>query len=122
MEFVVHVASPHILKPIDPLSALVDPAVKGTQYVLEMCQATASVKKLVLTSCMCAVSDSFDALDRSRSGGRTEYDERDWNTASSINRNSYAYRCTPTHTALTQRTAPNASVVHLLFSLFTHML
>jgi nucleoside-diphosphate-sugar epimerase len=83
VEFVFHVASPHILKPEDPENTLILPAVGGTQNILEMCQRTESVKKLIFTSCMCAVSDDFD--------NNREYDESDWNTMSSLTRNSYAY-------------------------------
>lgn len=83
VEYVFHVASPHILKPEDPESTLIAPAVGGTQTILEMCQRTESVKKLIFTSCMSAVSDDFD--------NNREYDESDWNTLSSLTRNSYAY-------------------------------
>lgn len=83
VEYVFHVASPHILKPEDPENTLMLPAVGGTQNILEMCQRTESVKKLIFTSCMCAVSDDFD--------NNREYDESDWNTMSSLTRNSYAY-------------------------------
>jgi nucleoside-diphosphate-sugar epimerase len=83
VEYVFHVASPHILKPDDPENTLMLPSVGGTQNILEMCQRTESVKKLIYTSCMSAVSDDFD--------NSREYDESDWNTMSSLTRNSYAY-------------------------------
>ena len=84
VEYVFHVASPHILKPEDPENTLMLPSVGGTQNILEMCQRTESVKKLIYTSCMSAVSDDFDNMK--------EYDESDWNTMSSLTRNSYSYR------------------------------
>ena len=83
VEYVFHVASPHILKPENPEQTLMLPAVGGTQIILDMCQRTESVKKLIFTSCTSAISDDFD--------NSREYDESDWNTLSSLTRNSYAY-------------------------------
>ena len=84
VEFVFHVAAPYVLKPDNPETTLVLPIVAGTQNILEMCQRTASVKKLIYTSCMTTLTDDFN--------NAKEYDENDWNTTSSLTRNSYAYR------------------------------
>ena len=84
VDTVFHVAAPYILKPDDPEQTLMMPIVAGTQNILEMCQKTESVKKLVYTSCMCTLTDDFD--------NNKVYDESDWNTTSSLTRNSYAYR------------------------------
>jgi dihydroflavonol-4-reductase len=83
VEYVFHVAAPYILKPPDPETTLLLPIVEGTQHILEMCQKTESVKKLIFTSCMAAVSDDWES--------NTIYDEEHWNTSSSLTRNSYAY-------------------------------
>ena len=84
VEFVFHVAAPVVLKPDDPDTVLMVPSVAGTQNILDWCQRTTSVKKLIFTSCMSSVSDDFD--------NSRVYDESDWNTLSSLTRNSYAYR------------------------------
>lgn len=83
VQYVFHVASPYILKPDNPEEALMPAAVNGTKTILELCQATKTVQKLILTSCTCALSDEFEP--------NKEYQEDDWNTTSSLTRNSYAY-------------------------------
>jgi nucleoside-diphosphate-sugar epimerase len=83
VQFVFHTASPYILKPDNPEEVLIPPAVNGTKTILEMCQATKTVQKLIMTSCTCALADEFE-------DGK-EYQEDDWNTTSSLVRNSYAY-------------------------------
>jgi nucleoside-diphosphate-sugar epimerase len=83
IEAVIHVASPYLLKPENPQVALINPAVEGTRRILELCQSTSSVKKLVYISCINALTDEFD--------NSKEYSEDDWNTTSSLQRNSYAY-------------------------------
>ncbi|KAJ1433296.1 hypothetical protein B484DRAFT_447307 [Ochromonadaceae sp. CCMP2298] len=83
VEYVFHVAAPYTLRPDDPEHTLIEPMVGGTQHILEMCQKTASVKKLIFTSCMAAVSDDWD--------NDTVYDEEHWNVMSSLTRNSYSY-------------------------------
>jgi dihydroflavonol-4-reductase len=62
---------------------LVDPAVNGTVGVLEICAATPTVKKVVITASMAAVTDDY-ALDH-------PYTEADWNETSSLTRNPYFY-------------------------------
>lgn len=84
IQYVLHVASPYVLKPDNPEETLMPAAVNGTKNILELCQATKTVQKLILTSCTCALSDEFEA--------NKEYQEDDWNTTSSVTRNSYAYR------------------------------
>ena len=84
VQFVFHVASPYILKPDNPEETLMPAAVNGTKAILELCQSTKTVQKLILTSCTCALSDEFEP--------NKEYQEDDWNTTSSLTRNSYAYR------------------------------
>jgi dihydroflavonol-4-reductase len=83
VEYVFHLASPYILCSQNPEVELMNPAVSGTRKILELCQSTLSVKKLILTSCMCAVADEF-------LNGK-EYTEFDWNLTSSIAKNSYSF-------------------------------
>ncbi|GLT78750.1 hypothetical protein SLA2020_502780 [Shorea laevis] len=55
-EGVFHTASPFYLDVKDPQAELIDPAVKGTQNVLNSCKKFPSVKRVVLTSSMAAVA------------------------------------------------------------------
>jgi dihydroflavonol-4-reductase len=79
---VLHMASPYTLESKDALRELVDPAVQGTLHVLAAAAATPSVKRVVLTSSMAAVTDEPD--------GRV-LTEADWNTKSSLVRNPYYF-------------------------------
>lgn len=80
--YVFHVASPYALTVKDQQRDLVDPAVEGTRSVLRSCAAAGSVRRVVLTSSMAAITDEPD--------GRT-LTEADWNTRSSLTRNPYYY-------------------------------
>ncbi|KAI9078279.1 hypothetical protein K1719_039781 [Acacia pycnantha] len=53
---VFHTASPVSLSAKDPQGELIEPAVKGTLNVLKSCAKSPSVKRVVLTSSMAAVS------------------------------------------------------------------
>ncbi|KAJ3353367.1 hypothetical protein HDU83_006852 [Entophlyctis luteolus] len=53
---VIHVASPYTLKQPKDESELIRPAVQGTRAVLEACAATSTVRRVVLTSSVVAVS------------------------------------------------------------------
>ena len=52
IEVVIHTASPNILKIDNPDQNLIQPAIKGTLSVCEMCDITLSLKKLIITSCI----------------------------------------------------------------------
>lgn len=78
---VAHTASPYAIDVADPQKDLVDPAVKGTRSVLEAAARAGSVKRVVLTSSMAAVTDEPD--------GDHVLTEADWNTKSSLTRNPY---------------------------------
>lgn len=79
---VAHTASPYALTVDDPQRDLVDPAVKGTRHVLDAATRAGTVKRVVLTSSMAAVTDEPD--------GRV-LTEADWNDRSSLTRNPYYY-------------------------------
>jgi dihydroflavonol-4-reductase len=81
-DFVLHMASPYSLEAKDPQRELVDPAVKGTLAVLRSAARSPSVKRVVITSSMAAVTDEPD--------GRV-LTEADWNTKSSLDRNPYYF-------------------------------
>ena len=82
-EYVMHTASPYTLDAKDPQKDLVDPAVKGTNNVLESCKKAGTVKRVVLTSSMAAITDEPD--------GEHVLTEADWNTKSSLQRNPYYF-------------------------------
>jgi dihydroflavonol-4-reductase len=79
---VLHMASPYTLEAKDARKELLEPAVQGTLHVLEAAAATPTVKRVVLTSSMAAVTDEPD--------GRV-LTEADWNTRSSLTRNPYYF-------------------------------
>jgi dihydroflavonol-4-reductase len=78
----LHMASPYVMDVRDPQRDLVDPAVNGTLAMLRAAATSETVKRVVLTSSMAAVTDEPD--------GRL-LAERDWNTQSSLTRNPYYY-------------------------------
>jgi dihydroflavonol-4-reductase len=79
---VFHMASPYSLEFKNAQRDLVDPAVRGTLNVLRACARAPTVKRVVLTSSMAAVTDEPD--------GRV-LTEADWNTKSSLTRNPYYF-------------------------------
>ncbi|MBM3770398.1 MAG: aldehyde reductase [Acidimicrobiia bacterium] len=81
-DVVMHTASPYAIDVSDARGELVDPAVNGTREVLAAASRAGSVRRVVLTSSMAAVTDEPD--DRVLT-------EADWNTKSSLDRNPYYY-------------------------------
>lgn len=81
-EYVIHTASPYVIHVEDPQRDLVDPAVGGTTSVLEACVTAATVKRIVLTSSVAAITDLADGHVNT---------EDDWNTRSTLTRNPYYY-------------------------------
>ena len=81
-EYVIHTASPYAIDVADPQRDLVDPAVRGTISVLESCRETDSMRRVVLTSSVAAITDHADGHLNT---------ESDWNTRSSLTRNPYYY-------------------------------
>jgi len=80
---VMHTASPYVLDAKDPQKDLVDPAVKGTRNVLSACKKAASVRRVVVTSSMAAITDEPESDHL--------LTEADWNVKSSLERNAYYY-------------------------------
>ena len=79
---VIHCASPYVLDVADPQRDLVDPAVNGTRAILEASTESGSVRRVVVTSSMAAITDEPD--------GRV-LTEADWNVRSSLDRNPYYF-------------------------------
>ncbi|MBS2012158.1 MAG: aldehyde reductase [Deltaproteobacteria bacterium] len=83
VEAVLHTASPYVLDAKDPQRVLVDPAVKGTRNVLEAAKKSSTVKRVVVTSSMAAITDEPESDH--------VLTEADWNEKSSLERNPYYY-------------------------------
>src|SRR5687768_14306328 len=88
---VIHCASPYVLDVANPQRDLVDPAVNGTRAVLNASAESGSVRRVVVTSSMAAITDEPDSRVLT---------EADWNVRSSLDRNPYYYSKT-----LAERTA-----------------
>lgn len=87
-ELVFHTASPFSTTVDNPQKQLIEPAVKGTQNVLEQANKTTSVKRVVLTSsCAAIYTDAKDCAD-APNGVLTE---DVWNTTASIDYQPYSY-------------------------------
>lgn len=87
-ELVYHTASPFTSTVKNPQKDLIDPAVKGTENVLETANQTPSVKRVVLTSsCAAIYSDAIDCQN-APNGALTE---NVWNTTSSLDYQPYSY-------------------------------
>ena len=82
-EYVVHTASPYKVNVKNPQTDLVDPAVIGTETVLESCLKSPSVKRLIFTSSIAAITDEPDSSK--------VFAEKDWNLMSSLDRQPYQY-------------------------------
>jgi dihydroflavonol-4-reductase len=80
IDAVMHTASPYALSVKDPQLDLVDPAVNGTVAILRACAASPTVKRVIITSSMAAITDEPD--------GRL-LTEADWNDRSTLKRNPY---------------------------------
>ncbi|MFT4739145.1 MAG: nucleoside-diphosphate-sugar epimerase [Cyclobacteriaceae bacterium] len=87
-ELVFHTASPFITDVKDPQKDLIDPAVKGTQNILETANKVSSVKRVVVTSsCAAIYGDAIDTVN-APNGILTE---DVWNTSSSLDYQPYSY-------------------------------
>ncbi len=80
---VLHMASPFRLQVDDPQRDLVEPAVEGTRTVLAAAAKAVTVKRVVLTSSVAAITDE-PPQDHALT-------EADWNQKSSLRRNPYYY-------------------------------
>lgn len=82
---VFHTASPFTLSVSDPRKDLIEPAVKGTENVLETCNKTPSVKRVVVTSSVVAIF-----TDASEHDPKRPMTEDTWNRTSSISYQPYS--------------------------------
>ena len=86
-EVVIHTASPFSTSVKDVHKELLDPAVKGTQYVLETACATPSVKRVVLTSSCAAIYTDAIECQHVPNGKLTE---AIWNTTATESYQPYS--------------------------------
>lgn len=87
-ELVFHTASPFTISVDDPKKDLIDPALKGTQNVLDSVNKTDTVKRVVLTSSVAAIiGDTKDLLEYPDGTATEEH----WNTSSSLEHQAYSY-------------------------------
>jgi dihydroflavonol-4-reductase len=82
-QYVIHMASPYVIDVKDPQTDLVDPALKGTLNVLQSCAKAGTVKRVILTSSMAAITDEAD--------DNKVFTENDWNEKSTLIRNPYYF-------------------------------
>jgi nucleoside-diphosphate-sugar epimerase len=87
-ELIFHTASPFTSQFEDPQKDLIDPAVLGTENVLESANQTPSVKRVVVTSsCAAIYTDAIDC----RKGPNGMLTEKMWNTTASLDYQPYSY-------------------------------
>ena len=87
-QVVFHTASPFKTHVRDVQKELIEPAQLGTRNVLDTVNATASVRRVVLTSsCAAIFGDSADLAATPRG----VFDETVWNTSSSADHQPYSY-------------------------------
>jgi nucleoside-diphosphate-sugar epimerase len=87
-DLIAHLASPFILNVKNAQEDLVDPAVKGTENVLEAANQSGTVNKVVLTSSVAAVhGDNIDMRNQNLS----VFTEKQFNTSSSLTHQPYSF-------------------------------
>ncbi|NTU68874.1 MAG: NAD-dependent epimerase/dehydratase family protein [Chlorobiaceae bacterium] len=87
-ELVFHTASPFKINVKDPQKELVEPAKLGTRNVLEQANRTPTVKRVVVTGSIVAISGDNADIKNTPNGMFTE---DIWNTSSSIDHQPYPY-------------------------------
>ncbi|MCP4521394.1 MAG: NAD-dependent epimerase/dehydratase family protein [Cytophagales bacterium] len=87
-ELIYHTASPFITDVKDPQKDLIDPAVNGTQNVLETANQTPSVKRVVVTSSCASIYTDAIECESAPNGVLTE---DIWNTTASLEYQPYSY-------------------------------
>ena len=85
---VFHTASPFLLKFNDAQKDFINPAMHGTQNVLEAVNSVSSVERVVLTSSCAAIYGDADECELAPNG---MLNEDIWNTTSSVTHQPYSY-------------------------------
>jgi nucleoside-diphosphate-sugar epimerase len=85
---IIHMASPFTLRFKDAQKELIEPALKGTQNVLNAATKSSTVKKVILTSSVAAVhGDNIDMKEL----GISEFTEEHFNYSSTLTHQPYSY-------------------------------
>lgn len=88
-EIVLHMASPFVVSNFkDAVKDIIEPAILGTENVLNSVNKTESVKRVIVTSSIAATYG--DAIDIQHTA-KNEFDESHWNTTSSETHQPYPY-------------------------------
>lgn len=88
-EIVIHIASPFVVTNYkDAVKDIIEPAVKGTENVLNSVNRTESVKRVVLTS---SIASTYGDAVEIQNTANNEFDENHWNTTSSETHQPYPY-------------------------------
>lgn len=88
-EIVIHTASPFVVTNYkDAVKDIIEPAVKGTENVLNSVNRTESVKRVVLTS---SIASTYGDAVEIQNTAHNEFDENHWNTTSSETHQPYPY-------------------------------
>ena len=86
---VVHAASPFLTERVeDPGEVLLKPAVEGTRNVLASASKSETVQRVVLTSSVVAIHGDAIEAKKTEAGF---FDERAWNSSSSLRHQPYSY-------------------------------
>jgi dihydroflavonol-4-reductase len=76
-EVVIHTASPFVVTNYkDAVKDIIEPAVKGTENVLDSVNRTESVKRVVLTS---SIASTYGDAIEIQNTANNEFDESHWN-------------------------------------------
>ena len=86
---IIHVASPFLLSLDNPQQNLIDPALKGTQHVLNAATKSGTVKKIVLTSSIASIYGDNSDWDVAKFPNGMN--ESQFNETSSIDHQPYSY-------------------------------
>ncbi len=88
-DIVIHMASPFVVTNYkDAIKDIIEPAILGTENVLNSVNKTESVKRVVVTSSIASTyGDAIDILQTEHN----EFDESHWNTSSSETHQPYPY-------------------------------
>lgn len=88
-EIVIHTASPFVVTNYkDAVKDIIEPAVKGTENVLNSVNRTESAKRVVLTS---SIASTYGDAVEIQNTAKNEFDENHWNTTSSETHQPYPY-------------------------------
>lgn len=85
---VFHTASPFLFKFKDPIKDFIEPALKGTQNIIQAAKSTASIERVVLTSSCTAI---YGDANECKLAPNNTLNEEIWNTTSSVSHQPYSY-------------------------------